>query len=82
MGWSWFKFNNVGLALGTNLKFCNQCGKRVKTKSGNILGTNSYVCRSYRGKTGKGYLFALNRNKLAEAIKYLDSANSYFDLQY
>ena len=20
-GWSWFKFNNLGLALGTNLKF-------------------------------------------------------------
>ena len=43
-GWSRFKFNNLGLAIGTNLK----------TKSQKVLGANSYVCRSYRGKAGRG----------------------------
>ena len=48
--WSWFKFNNLGLALGTNLKFYTS-GKRVKNKSQKVLGANSYVCRSYTGKS-------------------------------
>ena len=26
-GWSWFKYNNLGLALGTNLKFCSSVAK-------------------------------------------------------
>ena len=32
----------------------HQCGQRDKTKSQKVFGTNSYVCRSYRGKTGRG----------------------------
>ena len=36
------------------LKILQECGKRVKTKSQKVLGANSYVCRSYRGKTGMG----------------------------
>ena len=44
----WFKLNNLGLTL----EILHQCGKRVKTKSQKVLGANSYVCRSYRGKTG------------------------------
>ena len=32
------------------LKVLRQCGKRVKTKSQKVLGFNSYVCKSYRGK--------------------------------
>ena len=31
-GWSWFKFNNLGLALGTNLKFCTSVIKGLKIK--------------------------------------------------
>ena len=31
-GWSWFKFNNLGLALGTNLKFCTRVAKGLKLK--------------------------------------------------
>ena len=31
-GWSWFKFNNLGLALGTNLKFYNNAAKELKLK--------------------------------------------------
>ena len=29
-GWSWFKFNNLGLALGTNFKFCTSVAKGLK----------------------------------------------------
>ena len=31
----------------------HHCGKRVKSKSQNVLRANSYICRSYRGKTGR-----------------------------
>ena len=30
--WSWFKFNNLGLALGTNLKFYTSLAKWLKLK--------------------------------------------------
>ena len=58
-GWSWFKFNNLGLALGMALKFYTSMAKGLK-------GTNFYVCRSYRGKSGRVDLFdpsILNRVK-------------------
>ena len=29
-GWSWLKLNNLGLALGTNLKFYTSLSKRLK----------------------------------------------------
>ena len=37
--WSWFKFNNLGLALGANLKFYTSVAKRLKVRkfSGLIL---------------------------------------------
>ena len=54
--WSWFKFNNVGLAID----ILHQYGKRVKTKN-KVLGANFCVCRSYRGKTGFiTYIFSLS----------------------
>ena len=31
-GWSWFKFNNLGLALATNLKFCTSVVKGLRIK--------------------------------------------------
>ena len=31
-GWSWFKFNNLGLALGTNLNFYTSLAKGLKLK--------------------------------------------------
>ena len=31
-GWSWFKFNNLRLALGTNLKFYTSLLKGLKLK--------------------------------------------------
>ena len=48
-GWSWFKLNNLGfkfinlgVALDTKLKFYVS-----------VLGANSYVFKSYSGKTGR-----------------------------
>ena len=29
-GWSWFKFNNLGMALGTNFKFYTSVTKGLK----------------------------------------------------
>ena len=40
------------------LEILHQCGERVKTKSHKVLAAKSYVCRSYKGKTGKESLFA------------------------
>ena len=51
---SWFKFNNLELALGMALKVYTSVGKRLKLKVRKFLGINSYVCRSYKGKTGRG----------------------------
>ena len=31
-GWSWFKFNNLGLALGRNLKFYTSLSKGLRLK--------------------------------------------------
>ena len=39
--------------LRCDLKILHQVGKRIKTKSQKLLETNSNVCRSYRGKTGR-----------------------------
>ena len=35
-GWSWFKFNNLGLTLGTNLKFYTSVTKGLKLKFKNF----------------------------------------------
>ena len=51
-GWSWFKFSNLRLAMVMILKFYTSMAKRVETKSPKVFGANSYVCGSYRGKTG------------------------------
>ena len=37
-GWSWFKFDNLGLALGTNLKFYTNVAKGLKLKVGTFWG--------------------------------------------
>ena len=42
-----------GTGARYDLKVLRQCGKRVKTKSKKVLGVNTYVCRSHRGKTGR-----------------------------
>ena len=43
-GWSWFKFNNLGLALGTNLKFYTIVAKGLKLKARKFWGlTTTFV---------------------------------------
>ena len=37
-GWSWFKFNNLGLALGMNLKFHTSVAKGLKLKVKKFYG--------------------------------------------
>ena len=39
-GWSWFKFNNLGLAPGTNSKFYTSAAKGLKLKVRKFLGLN------------------------------------------
>ena len=47
-GRSWFKFSNLGLALGTNLKFYTSVAKGLKLKF------RKFWRLSYRRKTGRG----------------------------
>ena len=61
-GWSWSKFNNLVLALGTNLKFYAGVAKGLKL-SQRVLEANVYICRSYRGKTGRRNII-MNRVKI------------------
>ena len=51
-GCSWFKSNNLGLALGIILKLYTGMAKWLKPKVRNFW-CNSHVCRSYKGKTGR-----------------------------
>ena len=37
-GWSWFKFNNLGLTLGKNLKFYTRLAKGLKLNVKKIWG--------------------------------------------
>ena len=39
-GWSWFKFNNLGLARATNLTFYTSVAKGLKLKLRKFLGLN------------------------------------------
>ena len=50
---TWFKFNNLELALGIALKFYTSVGKWLKLKVRKCLGINSYICRSYKGETSR-----------------------------
>ena len=63
-GWSWFKFHNLALALGIAFKFYTSGAKKVETKSENVLKGNTYVCKSYRGKTGGKGFFATIPNRI------------------
>ena len=47
-GWSWFKFNNLVLPLGMDLKYYTS----VVVIPVKVLGANFNPCRSYRGETG------------------------------
>ena len=46
----------VQVRTGTRygLEILHKCGKKVQIVSQKILGSNSYVCTSRSGKTGRG----------------------------
>ena len=53
-GWSWFKFNNLGLGLGTNLKFSTSVVKRLKLKVRKFRGPNPTFVEVTREKLVEG----------------------------
>ena len=62
----WARTSSLGTGTRYKLEILHECGKRVETKNQKVLGSNSYVCISYKGKTGMGaFLFPsiLNRVK-------------------
>ena len=70
-GCSWFKYNNLGSALGMTLKFHTSVAKALKLEVGKIMELIptfvkvkekklvSYVCKSYRKKLVGGGSFCL-----------------------
>ena len=83
-GWPWFKFNNLGLALGKNLKFYTSVAKGLKLKVIKIWGLNLKFVEVTGGKL-VAELFAplsiLNRvNRLqgrALRINYDDDVSTF-----
>ena len=56
--WSWFKFNNLRLALGTNLKFYTSVAKRLKLKVRKFKGLiPTFVEVTGEKLVGRGALF-------------------------
>ena len=58
-----------GTGTRYGLEILHKCGKGVETKSHNVFGANSYVCKSYMGKAGRGLFVPpiLNRGKVKRA---------------
>ena len=52
--WSWFKFNNFGLALGTNLKFYSGVAKWLKLKVRKFWGRSPTFVEVTGEKLGRG----------------------------
>ena len=52
--WSWFKFNNLGLAPGSNLKFYNSLSKGLKLKVRKFWGLIPTFVEVTGEKTGRG----------------------------
>ena len=75
-GWSWFRFNNLVLPLGKNLKFYSSVAKGLKLKVRKFWGLIPTFFRSSRGKIDRGNLFAppphlppiLNRVKFSNVM--------------
>ena len=48
-----FLRGDLGTGTSYGLVILHQWGKRVKTESHKVVGTNFYVCRSYKEKTDR-----------------------------
>ena len=73
-----------GTGTRCGLEILHQCGKKVKTTNVKVLGANSYVCRSYRGKIVWEHLFAfpiLNRVNGFFSFKFHDRGARLDDLK-
>ena len=57
-GWSWSKFNNLGLTLGRNLIFCTSLVKGLKLKVRRFRGPNPTFVEVTGEKLEGGRLFA------------------------
>ena len=66
--------------FGTDARYgpatLHQCEKRVKSKIQNVLGANSYVCKSYRRKIGGG--IPPSGIGLRMIMKWTDIGKNYF----
>ena len=60
--WDWTRYG---------LEILRHCDKRVKTKSQKVLEVNSYVFRSYKGKTGRGANFLISVKALKRLLAVL-----------
>ena len=69
-GWSWFKFNNFGLALGTNLKFYTSVAKGLKLKVRNFLGLNRTFVEVTGEKLVRGGLFAHHPSSIGLTVTW------------
>ena len=79
-GWSWFKFNNLGLALDTNLKFCTSVVKGLKLKVKKFWGPNPTFVEVTGEKLVAGSLLGspiMNRVKCSSKINYLLRQTTY-----
>ena len=78
--WSWLKFNNLGLALGRNLKFYSSVAKRLKLKARKFWGRIPTFVEVTGEKLERGPFCPLpsilNRVKLF--LYYVKPLNTFF----
>ena len=67
VGCSWFKFSNFGQAL--SLEILHHCRKKVETLKQKFWGVNSYLCRSYWGKTVRRKAFCPPLPRILNSVK-------------
>ena len=68
------KVQSFGTGTRYDLEILRNCGKEVETESQKVLGSNSYVCRSYMGKLVGGFLQPiLNMVKVKQTLEARDN---------
>ena len=69
-GWSWFKFNNLELALGTNLKFYTSLAKGLKLKVRKFSGLIPTFVEVTEEKLVRGSFWPHILNRVKDEIYY------------
>ena len=81
--WSWFKFHNLGLALGTNLKFYTSLSNGLQLKVRKFWGLILMFVEVTREKlVGGVWPPILNRVKLDNDHQCKDSLNFLYNSKY